>query len=199
MVRILRFIFAVFFIMMSVNVSAQEKVEEKRYSWEASMSWGLNSTGWEFNGGVIWMPLDFFGVGATVGLDSEIREIADWGRGDAPSFDDDYCMRFLFNSSLLFRSPCLFKIKSKEIGFRLFASPGITLSPPAAGAKNADWMYWKVSAGVTASVSRYTFTLGYGYSDFYLFDGKPYSHSNDYSDSDKNFTHSVFLGIGCKF
>lgn len=146
------------------------------------------------------MPLPYVGIGASVGFDSEIKELSDWGRGEYDgTYNDDYCIRFLFKPSLLLRTPRLFSISSQDLDFHLFASPGIIMSPHASGAKNSGWLYWTGAVGVTAIADRFTISLGYSYSDFSLLDGNPRTHHGNYGDDRKHYTHSAFLTLGYKF
>lgn len=170
------------------------------YRWEGSVSAGLNSNGWELHGGIAWMPLGLVGLSATVGLDSEIYELADWGSINDPDFDDDYCCRLLFKPSLLLRTPTFLHIESQGLDFNLFAMPGLTIATPGAGSHNSGWCYWNLGAGINAVFDRMVFTLGYSYSTYNLLDGHPYTHHGGYYEENKiPGTHSVFIGLGYKF
>lgn len=174
-------------------------LDEENYRWEINFQGGLNTRGWEFSGGAHWFPFRYIGIGASLGIDSEIKEFSDWGREDY--YEYDYCARFIFKPSLLFRTPSLLHVKSQDMDFHLFASPGMIMSPPARGARNSDWLYWNVATGITAIIDRLTFSIGYSCSNYNLLDGNPYTHhSYDiYTKNTKSYTHSVFIGFGYKF
>ncbi len=179
----------------------------ENYRWEGLFLGGLNTNGWEAHGGVMWMPVPYVGLSATLGLDSEIHEFSDWwgnGIGDVLDYDFiddrdyDYCTRLLLKPSVVFRSPALLRFESQDLGIHLFASPGFTLAVPASGSRNASWAYWNVSAGINATIDRYVFYLGYSYSNYSLLDGHPYTHHGIDLDNPGN-THSVWIGVGYKF
>lgn len=194
---ILRIAVALLLLSSTGRVCAENKYP---YRWEGSFSAGLNSNGWEMNGGVAWMPLGLVGLSASIGLDSEIYELADWGRGDDADFDNDYCCRLLFKPSLLLRTPPLLHIESQGLDIGLFAMPGLTLATPGRGAKNSDWYYRHIAAGFNFTFDRLVFTLGYSYSTYNLLDGHPATHHGGYYEDGKlPGTHSVFVGCGYKF
>lgn len=187
---------------------AQKKSEnphrqyEENYKWEMNFAGGLNTNGWEFMGGVHWLPVSYVGIGASVGFDSEIKEWSDWGRREGDSFyEDDYCARFIFKPSLLLRTPSLWHLKSQDLDFHLFALPGVILSPPARGARDSGWLYWSGAVGVTAIIDRLVFSLGYNCSNYYLLDGNPHAHHayEKFEKGEKQRTHSVFIMLGYKF
>lgn len=173
------------------------KQDEDNYKWEMNLQGGLNTGGWEFFGGVHWFPIRYLGIGASLGIDSEIKEFSDWGRGDYDEYD--YCARFIFKPSLLLRTPSLLHLKSQDMDFHLFASPGIIMSPPAKGARNSGWLYWSGATGVTAIVDRLTFSLGYSCSNYNILDGSPYTHHPYDKKDSRQYTHSVFIVFGYKF
>jgi hypothetical protein len=48
-----------------------------------------------------------------------------------------------------------------------------------------------------ATFDHLTVQLGYGYSNFNLYDGNPYSHRG--YDDDHHYTHSGFVTVGYRF
>ena len=176
-------------------------------NWEFSIGAGLNSDGWQWNLGITWMPIPYFGIGMSVGLDSEIQEIADWDWSwiyddydygySYSDYDDDYCTRLFFKPSILLRSPEIIKIS--DVTLHLFAQPAMVMAAYAEGSKDSNWLYWEMGGGVMAAAGRVTLSLGYSYSNFSLLEGNPYSHYGGYSDDSPHYTHSVFFSLGYKF
>lgn len=187
-------------VMLAFTGRVSAENDKSFYRWEGSVCAGLNSNGWEINAGIAWMPLRLVGVSASLGLDSEIYELADWGHTDDPDFEYDYCGRVLFKPSLVLRTPTLLHFESQGLDIALFAMPGLTLATPARGSHNSGWCYWNLAGGINAIFDRLVFTLGYSYSTYNLLDGHPYTHHGGYYDNgDLPGTHSVFVGVGYKF
>lgn len=219
MKRIIRLLRPMIFTVVSLNAmfcNAKEKSDdEESYKWEGNLTGDLNTNGWGLSVGFNWMPFTYVGIGASIGFDSEIVEISDWGRDYSdPNYINDYCARFIFKPSLLFRTPSLLNVKSQDLSLHLFASPGVIMSPYPSGSKNSGWLYWTGSTGITAILDRLVFSLGYSCSDYSLIDGNPRTHhsygyvhktndyvhkANDYGTGKKHLTHSVFLSFGFKF
>lgn len=170
------------------------------YRFEGSMSVGLNTDGWEWSMGVAWFPIPYLGVKAAIGTDSEMGELLPALIDDSYyEYDmDDYCTRFQFTPSLELRSPSVIYFSSQDFGIQLFASPGMVMSPRAAGSRSGEWLYWSVRAGLmTVLNDRCTIQCGYGCSSFNLYAGSPESHYG--YDPGHHNTHSVFVTFGYKF
>jgi hypothetical protein len=170
--------------------------------WEASMTGGLNTDGWLYNLGCAYFPIPNLGVKLAIGVDGEIRELGDWywDTGyDEPFYytdDDDYCTRFQFLASVELRTPPLIRLGDVSC-LQVFASPGVILSPGASGSHDSGWAYWDAKIGAMATFDHLTVQLGYGYSNFNLYDGNPYSHRG--YDDDHHYTHSGFVTVGYRF
>ena len=176
-------------------VSAQD--ETAPYHWRGYMQAGLNSDGWEGHFGLVWMSTPYTGVAASIGFAGEVRPFYTWDT-DYDYYDDygDYCTRFVFKPSVILRTPTLFRIQSIGGEFRLFAMPGVTLAPPAAGSHHSAWAYWRAEGGILMNFDRYGFSLTYSYSNFNLFDGNPKGFT-DYDPGHR--THSVCLNFSIAF
>jgi hypothetical protein len=183
------------------NAGAQWWLNDSK--WEVSMAGGLNTDGWLYNIGAAYFPIPNLGFKMALGVDGEIRELGDWYWGDdytGPFYytdDDDYCTRFQFLASVELRTPPIIKLGEVSC-LQLFASPGVILSPGASGSCDSGWAYWDAKVGVMATFDHITAQLGYGYSNFNLYDGNPYSH-NGYDYNEHHYTHSGFICVGYRF
>ncbi|MDE7442674.1 MAG: hypothetical protein K2M65_00755 [Muribaculaceae bacterium] len=181
--------------------TAQAQSADEEYRFEGCASVGLNTDGVEWAIGVAWFPIPYFSFKVAIGLDSEIRELSSWGYDDEYSYGydyDDYCARFQFCPSIELRTPSLIYFCSQGFGIQLFASPGIIMSPRAAGSHSGEWLYWNMRGGLMTVINeRCTLQLGYGYSSFNLYAGAPISHWG-YDEGHHN-THSIFVTFGYKF
>lgn len=171
--------------------------------WEVDFRAGLNTDGYQFGFGIIYFPIQYVGFKAQIGLNGEIEEIGDWLTDDLNSFHDyssykDYTTRFIFNPTLVFRTPRLVNWKNQDAWFSLFAEPGFILSPGALGSKNAQYINWDFKGGINMQIDCYILTLGYGISNFSLYSGFPDNHWGA-PDNDNYITHLVFLGAAYKF
>lgn len=190
----MRRIFALTILLYCItSASAQSlKTEDGIRHWETNFQAGLNTDGYQFDLGVSYLPLQFIGIKAQIGVASEIEEFGDWGKDELET-GHHYATRFKFNPSLVLRSPRIINWKSQDAGFYLFAEPGIILSPGASGSKHAEYFNWDLKCGVNLQVDRFIVYVGYGISNFSLYSGCPHNHWG-MSDKDKYITHSGFIG-----
>lgn len=193
----------------AVTVSAQEL--DERYMWKFSMSAGLNNDGWEWDAGVSFVPFEYVSVKFSVGMAGEIEPVSNWDLGwiyDDDYYDDyyyddyyddtSYATRFKFMPSIEFKTPALWRWKSQDGSFHLFANPGVVLSPGASGSHNANWCTWQLRGGLELDIYRLGLQIGYGYSSFSLYSGAPYN-ANGLPDNLNRYTHSGFVSMSWRF
>ena len=193
---------------MAISSSAAAMAHER---WEASLTGGLNSDGWEWDAGIAYKPIPYLGLKMAIGLAGEIVAFEDWhiddwwygGEYDPPYHEQyydnkNYTLRFKFMPSVELHSPALINWESRGVTFHLFANPGVSLSPGASGSHNARWFNWQVRAGVEMNISEISFRLGYGITDFSLYSGRPYNE-NGLPDDPEHHTHSGFATISYRF
>ena len=171
------------------------RAEELEGKWDASLSFGLNTNGWEWELAFGWFPIRNIGVSLGLGMNSEITGIGSF-YWDEYYEDYDYgTQRIYFRPAIELRSPAILKWKSKGIEFHLFGSPGAMLSPGASGSKGASWCNLSLRGGILTTISDHLyFKIGYGFTNFYLYDG-----IYDYEDNRANYTHSGFITFGGTF
>lgn len=150
-------------------------------------------------------PVETFGVKVSLGMAGEYRDIFNryydyWGN-EYYDYNDDYTWRFKFSPSLELRSPALIKFSDSN-NLRLFANPGITLSPGAAGSHDAKWFTWQVRGGLEFNFGSVGMQLGYRCTNFYLYSGNPFSNTDYEVDRDlfgDRYTHSGFISFMFRF
>lgn len=160
---------------------------------------------YEFDVNFTYYPVQTFGFRVSLGMAGEYEEMYDqwsdrWGY-DHYYFNHNYTWRFKFSPSIELRSPALIKF-SESNNLRLFANPGITLSPGAAGSDNAKWFTWQVRGGLEFNFSNIALQMGYRCTNFYLYLGNPYSETDYEMDRDlfpNHYTHSGFIALVVRF
>lgn len=174
---------------------------------EFSTTIGLNNDGWQWDAGIVYFPVQYVGLKASLGIAGEIEEFSDWNLGSWNDDDDwlyddnssdDYTARFKFTPSIVLRTPRIVAWRQQGLDFYLFAEPGIILSPGASGSRRAKTFSWDLKSGINAQLDELVFSLGYGITNFSLYSGRPISHYG-LPDNDDYITHSVFIGFGYKF
>ena len=190
-VRLIAFCFSWFglWFLQPLSLSAQSELDSKA-PFEFGFMAGLNSDGYEVSAAVSWFPVSYVGLKADLGFAGEIKELADWG---TEYTDKSYCIRFKFTPSVEFRTPALVHWPRKKADFRLFANPGLTLSPGGAGSHDADWCNWTVRTGILFHTSTVRIAVGYGISDYYLLSGNAHSCHLLFSPGSRPLTHSGFV------
>lgn len=184
--------------MSCLMTSAQTlKTDDGVLHWEGIFIAGLNTDGYQFDFGVGYYPIQYIGIKTALGINSEIKELADWGKYESETHHH-YVARLKFTPSLVIRTPQLIHWKSQDGGFYLFAEPGIILSPGASGSKNAEYLNWDFKGGINLQIDRFIFSIGYGISNFSLYSGWPTSHLG-MPNRDNYITHSGFIGGAYKF
>lgn len=182
----------------AVTMSAQSlDVDGKTTHWEGALSAGITTNCYEWGFGIAYFPSQYIGVKASLGFASEIERAEDWGREDWES-DNIYASRFKLNPSIVLRTPRLINIPSQGAGLYLFAEPGVVLSPGAQESTHARWLSKDIKGGINMQVDRLIFSVGYGYSNFNIYSGRPYNAQGSDDDYDRP-THSIFISIAGKF
>ena len=164
---------------------------------------------YEFDLHFAWYPVETFGLRASIAFAGEYSDLLDkivdrWHDDDDYYYYDygrDYTWRFKFSPSIELRSPAIIKFNS-DANLRLFANPGVTLSPGAPGSRGAKWFTWQVRGGIEFNFSIVSLQLGYRCTNFYLYSGNPYSGTEYEPDRDlfpNRYTHSGFASITCHF
>lgn len=191
-------IIAAAFLMCAASAFSQTlSTDDGIKHWETDFRAGLNTDGYQFDFGAIYFPLQYIGIKAQLGLNSEIEEFGDWGK-DEMETGHSYTVRFKFTPALVLRTPRLINWKSQNAGFYLFAEPGLILSPGARGSKHAQYCNWDIKGGINLQVDRFIFTVGYGITNFNLYSGCPTNHWGA-PERDNYITHSGFIGGAYKF
>ena len=202
----------IIFLILSVSaitgVSAQTlDIDNEKKHFEFSLTAGLNNDGWQWDAGIVYFPIQYVGMKASLGLAGEIKEFGDWNLGPWNDEDDwlqdydrndDYTARFKFTPSLVLRTPRIVAWRQQGLNFHLVAEPGIILSPGASGSRRAKTFSWDLKTGINAQFDEMVFTIGYGITDFSLYSGQPINH-HGLPGKDNYITHSVFIGFGYKF
>lgn len=190
---------------MATLFSQTLNVDNRTAHFEFSITAGLNNDGWQWDAGVVYFPIKYVGMKASLGLAGEIKEFGDWNLGpwdDEYDWDydrnDDYAARFKFTPAMVLRTPRIVAWRQQGLDFYLFAEPGIILSPGASGSRRAKTFSWDLKTGINAQLDELVFTIGYGVTDFSLYSGRPINH-HGLPDRDNYITHSVFIGFGYKF
>ncbi len=184
-------------VIIGFGTSAQSiKIDDEVYNWECAFNAGLNNDGYEFGFSGLYFPVQYFGIKISLGFAGEIEEMGDWGN-DYES--NDYAVRFKFNPAIAFRTPRLINLKNQDAGFYLFAEPGVVLSPGARGSKFARYFNKDLKVGINFQITRLVISIGYGISDFSLYSGSPDNHWGLPAGDTEYTTHTVFLGVSCKF
>lgn len=170
--------------------------------WRAGFGVGVNNDGYEIGINLSYNIVPSFAVRMDIGAIGEFTEVEDWEIFDDDnqswSRESDYASRFVFTPSVEMRSPALLKWRNDANGLRLFANPGISLSPGASGSVHPDWLYWQLRGGVQLNFSDFVLQMGYGYSNFDLYSGNPVSHNNKSEDRKKR-THTGFINLAFCF
>lgn len=177
--------------------NAQESQEDCHYGLGLGMDFSKDA--YEFDLNFTWYPVQTFGLRASLGFAGEYRDLyrhwlESW-EDEYYYYDRDYTWRFKFSPSIELRSPALVKFNS-DSNLRLFANPGITLSPGAPGSTDAKWFTWQVRGGLEINVNIVSIQLGYRCTNFYLYSGNPYSETDYEVDRDlfpDRYTHSGFI------
>jgi len=193
------------FLLAACTCVDDSKCQER---WEASVSCGLNTDGWEWDAGLTYRPIPYLGIKLALGLAGEIQALEDWHIEDwwydeyhEPYYDYDdknYTLRFKFMPSIDLRSPTIIRLKSQDATFHVFATPGITLSPGATGSRNAQWFNWQTRAGIEMTISEFVIRIGYGITNFSLYSGRPYNE-NGLPSNPEHITHSGFTTLAYRF
>ncbi len=187
--RILLILFAI------VGVLYGTPQDSDRGPMMAGLTFGLNNDGWEWSFDFSWYPVPSLGLKASVGL---AAEIADSEPLEDFEWLDRYAWRFKFTPSLELRSPALVRWNGGSNSLSLFANPGAVLSPGARGSRDPKWLCYQLRAGVEMVFhENVVLQMGYGYSNFCLYSGCPYSYY-DYDDTDHP-THTGFATIAYRF
>ena len=182
------------------------KVDDKSYRWEGSLYAGLNTDGYEVDGGVSFFINRFVGVRCGVGVAGEIGSLSnlsivfDYDDPILPGNDYDYyyndhssLTRMRFTPALVLRSPCLYEWREQDVQIYLFGEPGLVFSTPEHDSHGARWFNLMLRAGLNMQVDRWVFTIGYGITDYSLTSGlKQFKQPN-------HITHTGFIGAGYKF
>lgn len=173
------------------------KTEDGIKHWETDFRAGLNTDGYQFDFGIVYLPIQCVGIKMQLGASGEIQAFEDWGKDELYTHHS-YATRFKFTPSVVLRTPRLIYWKSQNAGVYIFAEPGIILSPGASGSKRAEYFNWDIKGGINLQIDRFIFTIGYGASNFSLYSGFPNNHWGA-PDKDKYITHSGFIGGAYKF
>jgi len=189
-----------FVIMILVFVpwlaQAQESQEDCHYGLGVGMDFSRDA--YEFDVNFTWYPVETFGLRASIGCSGEYREMFDDIYDDwryEYDYYNNYTWRFKFSPSIELRSPALIKFGDDK-NIRLFANPGITLSPGASGSMDAKWFTWQVRGGIEVNFGIVSLQFGYRCTNFYLYSGNPYSETDYEVDRDlipDRYTHSGFI------
>ncbi len=183
------------------------RIDEETFHWEYSLTGGLNTDGWQWDTGFTFFPIQTIGLKLSIGLSGEIKDFSDWSFDwdddyeydyNEGSYFDNYAWRFKFIPSLVLRTPEIYRWKSKEVGFYLFAEPGLVLSPGASGSKGAKTVCYDFRGGINIQSYRVVISLGYEFSNFSLYSGHPYNMNGD-PLNDNYTTHSGYIGLSYKF
>lgn len=179
------------------SLSQSLKTEEGIKHWEADFRAGLNIDGYQFDLGVVYLPIQYVGIKMQLGASGEIKEVEDWGKDELYTHHS-YATRFKFTSTVVLRTPRLIYWKSQDAGFYIFAEPGIVLSPGARASKRAEHFNWDFKSGINLQLDRFIVAIGYGVSNFSLYSGFPKNHWGA-PTKDNYTTHSGFIGCAYKF
>lgn len=183
-------------------------IDNRTAHFEFSTTLGLNNDGWQWDAGIVYFPIRYVGLKASLGIAGEIEEFSDWNLGSWNDDDDDwmhdydsnddYTTRFKFTPSIVLRTPRIVAWRQQGLDFYLFAEPGIILSPGARGSHRANTFGWDLKSGINAQLDELVLSLGYGITDFSLYSGRPINH-HGLPAKDNYITHSVFVGFDYKF
>lgn len=198
--RLLLRLFAVTFLAIEpIGGVAYDPDIDKYYPWEAGIEAGLNTDGYELAIHGAWFPVQSIGFKISLGMASEIGDLAQTLLGYDYDDYDYYVTRFKFMPSMEFRSPSLIRFGDSGVRLSLFCNPGVCLSPGAHGSHNPKWFTWQIRGGVALEIDRGVISLGYGYSNFNLFSGWVPDFDGEFHNDFSHHNHSVFLSIAGRF
>lgn len=182
-----------------VIIGQSVNIDGENLAWEGRFNAGLNNDGYSFEIGAGYFYSSYLGVKVGLGCAAEIQEFEDWNNDDYYySYYNDYTIRFIFNPSIVIRSPRIIHWRQQNAGFYLFTEPGMIFSPGASGSHNAKYVCWDFKSGLNLQVDRFIFTIGYGISNFSLYSGSPENHWG-IPDKTEYLTHTAYVGGAIKF
>ncbi|MCM1450955.1 MAG: hypothetical protein NC102_01685 [Clostridium sp.] len=178
---------------------------QEKYNFGLGLGLDFSKDAYEGDINFTYYPVPTFGIRASLGMAGEYRDLYDrwfddWGC-EHYSYADDYTWRFKFSPSIELRSPALVKF-SDTSSLRLFANPGVTLSPGAEGSRGAKWFTWQIRGGLEFDFGSIALQMGYRCTNFYLYSGNPFSRTEYEFDRDlipDRYTHSGFIAFLIRF
>lgn len=120
------------------------------------------------------------------------RRSIDWKK------DFGRILKFNLISTLVFRSPRLTDLDTRNCGVHLFTEPGIILSTPQFQFLRPKVFNWELKCGFNLQFNKILLFFGYELSNYDLYAGMKQNRFR-HTVNDSRFSHSIFIGTALKF